>query len=233
MTIPLWTKPEFRLAVIGIEYPDIKHNAKVSVADWEEALLGEGTYHAKKNAADQDVHGSLNDYFVEQSAGAFRLKGKVFDWIEVGKKRADYILGSGTTNITAVLTEALEKVVTRDGKDAFKDFDGFLFLYAGEADPREPGGRLLSPRGDDPELPDEALAVRARARRGASPDDARRHGQGVRPDARPARPRGPDREPRAQRVWAPGARCPTRPEGPGPSISAPGRRRSSAGSSRP
>jgi M6 family metalloprotease-like protein len=129
---PLWTNPEFRLAVIGIEYPDVKHNAKASISDWEEALLGEGTYHGKKNATDQDVHGSLNDYFVEQSAGGFRLKGKVFDWIEVSKKRSDYILGSGTTTITAVLTEALDKVVKRDGQDAFKDFDGFLFVYAGE-----------------------------------------------------------------------------------------------------
>jgi M6 family metalloprotease-like protein len=132
MTIPLWIKPEFRVAVIGIEFPDVKHNAKVSVSDWDEAWLGEGTYHGKKSPTDQDVRGSLNDYFVEQSAGAFRLKGKVFDWIEVGKKRADYILGSGTTSITAVLVEALEKVVARDGQDALKDFDGVLFVYAGE-----------------------------------------------------------------------------------------------------
>ncbi len=132
MNIPLWTKPELRVAVICIEYPDIKHNSKVTVSEWEESLLGEGTYHEKKNATDQNVHGSLNDYFVEQSAGGFKLKGKVFDWIEVSKKRADYILGSGTTNITAVLVEALEKVAARDGKEAFNDFDGFLFVYAGE-----------------------------------------------------------------------------------------------------
>jgi M6 family metalloprotease-like protein len=132
MTIPLWTKPEFRVAIVLIEYPDIKHNAKVSVSDWEEAILGEGTYHGKKNAADQDVFGSLNDYFLEQSAGALRLKGKAFDWVEVSKKRAEYILGSGTTNITAVCVEALEKVVARDGKEAFNDFDGLFFIYAGE-----------------------------------------------------------------------------------------------------
>ena len=74
----------------------------------------------------------MNDYFVEQSAGGFRLKGKVFDWVEVGKKRADYILGSGTTNLTAVLTDALDKLIARDGKEALNDFDGLLFLYAGE-----------------------------------------------------------------------------------------------------
>ena len=31
----------------------------------------------------------LNDYLIEQSAGGFHLKGKVFDWVEVGKKRSE------------------------------------------------------------------------------------------------------------------------------------------------
>src|SRR5207249_172775 len=48
------------------------------------------------------------------------------------KKRADYAQGSGTSNKTGLPLEALEKVVVRDGKDAFAGFDGFLFLYAGE-----------------------------------------------------------------------------------------------------
>jgi M6 family metalloprotease-like protein len=145
MTIPLWTKPEFRLAVVPIEFPDIKHNAKLSIEDWNQALLAEGTYHDRKNAADEEVHGSLNDYFLEQSAGAFRIKGKVFPWVEVAKKRGDYILGSGVTNVNAVLMEALEKVVARDGKDAFNDFDGFFFIYAGDQ-VRGNRGSVYAPR---------------------------------------------------------------------------------------
>ncbi len=132
LAIELWKRPVFRVAVIGIEFPDIKHNAKVSTNDWRDALLSVGTYHDKKSATGEAVHGSLNDYFLEQSASGFRLEGKVFDWIEVAKKRAEYAPGSGTTNITAVLVEALGKLATRDGKDSLKDFDGFLFLYAGE-----------------------------------------------------------------------------------------------------
>jgi M6 family metalloprotease-like protein len=128
----LWKGPVFRLAVIGIEFPDVKHNVKISTNDWRDALLSVGTYHDKKNATGQAVHGSLNDYFLEQSAGGLRLEGKVFDWITVSKKRAEYAPGSGTTNITAVPVEALGKLTTRDGKDALQDFDGFLFLYAGE-----------------------------------------------------------------------------------------------------
>ena len=69
--------------------------------------------HAGKDATGKDVHGSLNDYFREQSAGAFRLEGKVFDWVAVAKKRGDYIQGSGTSNKTAVLTDALTKLVER------------------------------------------------------------------------------------------------------------------------
>ena len=34
LTIELWKRPVFRVAVIGIEFPDIKHNAKVSTNDW-------------------------------------------------------------------------------------------------------------------------------------------------------------------------------------------------------
>jgi M6 family metalloprotease-like protein len=132
LSIELWKQPVFRVAVIGIEFPDIKHNAKVSKDDWRDAFLSAGSYYDKKNATGEAVHGSLNDYFLDQSSHAFRLEGKVFDWIEVSKKRAEYAPGSGTTNITAVLMEALGKLATRDGKDALKDFDGFVFLYAGE-----------------------------------------------------------------------------------------------------
>jgi M6 family metalloprotease-like protein len=131
-TTALWKKDVFRVAVVGIEFPDVKHNAKVAVKDWEEAFFSKGSYREKKSATGETVHGSLHDYFAEQSAGALRLEGKVFEWVEVGKKRTDYVQGSGTTNKTGVLVEALEKVVARDGKDAFEGFDGFLFLYAGD-----------------------------------------------------------------------------------------------------
>src|SRR5262249_30118896 len=78
------------------------------------------------------AHGSLHDYFVEQSAGAFQLEGKVFEWVNVGKKRGDYIQGSGTGNKTAVLNDALAKLTARDGADALKDFDALAFVYAGD-----------------------------------------------------------------------------------------------------
>ena len=139
ITLPLWTKPVLRLAVVCIEFADVKHNAKVADKDWEEAFFSKGAYANKKSATDQTVHGSLNDYFLEQSAGVFHLEGKVFDWVNVGKKRGDYIQGTGTSNKNVVLNDALAVLEARDGKDALKDFDILLFLYAGERYQTNPG----------------------------------------------------------------------------------------------
>jgi len=134
----IWNKPVFRLAVVGIEFADIKHNSKVPLKEWDGALFSKGTY-CKTSATGQEVHGSLNDYFQEQSGGGLRLEGKVFAWVEVGKKRGDYVQGSGISNKTAPLIEALDKLAARDGKDALKSFDGLLFLYAGERVPTHRG----------------------------------------------------------------------------------------------
>jgi M6 family metalloprotease-like protein len=135
----LWRKDVLRLAVVGVEFPDVKHNAKVPTGEWEQAVFSRGTYTGKSNATGQPVRGSLNDYVREQSCGALRLEGKVFDWVEAGKKRGDYSQGTGTSNKTALLVEALDKLTARDGADALKGFDGFLFLYAGERVPTNRG----------------------------------------------------------------------------------------------
>jgi len=137
---PLWTKEVFRLAIIGIDFSDIKHHTKVSSREWEDALLSHGTYRGKMNATGQEVFGSLNDWLHEQSAWAFRIEGRVFEWVEVGKKRGEYSQGSGTANKTVPLVEALDKLAARDGKDALTGFDGFLFIYAGERVNTNAGG---------------------------------------------------------------------------------------------
>jgi M6 family metalloprotease-like protein len=131
-----WSKPVYRLALVLIEYPDAKHNPAIKTKDWEESLFSRGTYVNKKNATGQPVHGSLNDFFLEQSYGTFRVEGKAFPWVQVSKKRTEYGQGS---NRTALLTEALDKLLERDGKDALKDFDGVFFMYA--------GGRMKVARG--------------------------------------------------------------------------------------
>jgi M6 family metalloprotease-like protein len=123
-----WKKPVYRLAVVCVEYPDVKHNSTFKTKDWEDALFSRGTYTGKKNPSGLTVYGSLNDYYLEQSYGNFRVEGKVFPYVLAKKKRQEY--GEGT-NRTALLTEALDKLLQRDGKDALKDFDGIFFMYAG------------------------------------------------------------------------------------------------------
>jgi len=127
-----WRKPTYKLAILGIEYPDVKHNPKITDRDWEEAMFSVGTYTGK-SATGEKVYGSMNDYFREISYGTFRVEGKFVGWFEVTKKRLEYTSGSGTSTKekTALLTEALDLFTKKAGKDALKEYDGIFFLYAG------------------------------------------------------------------------------------------------------
>jgi M6 family metalloprotease-like protein len=131
-----WKKDVYHLAVIPIEYPDIDHNAKITPKDWEEALFSKDSYN-DKNVTGQKVFGSLNDYYTEQSYGTLHVDGKVFDHVKVSKKRTDY---GNDTNRFALLTEAADELLKRDGKEALKDFDGICFIYS--------GGRVQTNRGN-------------------------------------------------------------------------------------
>ncbi len=133
-----WRKPTYKLAIVGIEYPDVKHNAKIKDADWEESMFSLGTYTGK-SATGQPVHGSMNDYYKELSYGTFKVAGKFVGWHEVSKKRMEYNNGVGGGNErkdkVALLTESLEKYTAKNGKDSLKEFDGVFFLFAGEPIP--------------------------------------------------------------------------------------------------
>ncbi len=137
-----WSKGSYRLAVIGIEYPDQLHNDKIETADWEESLFSSGEYTGR-NATGQRVYGSMNDYYRELSSAKFGVEGKFFDWVKVKKNRDDYMRGSRS----AVMTEAMDLVLDRDGKDALKDFDGVFFLYAGSRVRTERGALYWPHRG--------------------------------------------------------------------------------------
>jgi len=135
-----WHKPVYRLAVLGIEYPDVKHNPKVTDADWEAAMFSTGTY-SEKSATGEPVYGSLNDYYREQSHGTFRVGGTFLGWVAAKKNRLGYTTGSGTDTRekTALLTEVLDAYLAAHGKEALKEYDGIFFLYA--------GGRVDTTRG--------------------------------------------------------------------------------------
>ncbi len=60
----------------------------------------------------------------------------MFAPVTVKGKRADY---ANNTN-RELLTEALDKLLARDGSDALKDYDGIFFLYAGSRVTTRRGG---------------------------------------------------------------------------------------------
>jgi len=80
-----WKKDVYRLAVIPIDFTDIKHNEKITRKHWEESLFSKGTYK-DKSVTGQTVYGSMNDYYHEVSYGTLRVEGKVFDFVPVSKK---------------------------------------------------------------------------------------------------------------------------------------------------
>lgn len=129
----VWRRDVFRLAVIGIEYPDVKHNERIRLEDWHEQLFSTGTYQNKNNATGQPVYGSLNDFYQEVSNGKLRIEGKVFDWVQVSKNRAEYSEGTGTSarSRTTLFNEVFAKLQEREGENVLEGYDGIFFLYAG------------------------------------------------------------------------------------------------------
>ena len=137
-----WQEGAYKLAVIGVEYPDQKHNEKVTLKDWQASMFSEGQYN-DRSPTGQRVYGSLNDYYRELSAGKFSVEGKFFDWVEVSNKRQDYMKG----NRSALMTEAMDLILEQDGEDALKGYDGVFFLYAGNRVPTQRGGLYWPHRG--------------------------------------------------------------------------------------
>jgi M6 family metalloprotease-like protein len=127
-----WTRPNYKLAVIGVEYADQKHNDKIKDKDWDASLFSRNSYF-DKSATGQRVYGSMNDYYHEISYGKFQVDGKFVGWVELPKKRMEYSTGSGTSNAekTKYFTEVLDKFLAKNGKDALKDYDGIFFVFAG------------------------------------------------------------------------------------------------------
>jgi M6 family metalloprotease-like protein len=124
----IFKKDVYRLAVIPIEFADVKHNKAITTREWDRAVFSRTSY-TETNATGQPVFGSLHDFYHEQSCGKFRIEGKVFEPVEVARKRQEYV---SDANRHALLTEAFDLVQARARKDVLGDFDGLSFIYAGE-----------------------------------------------------------------------------------------------------
>jgi M6 family metalloprotease-like protein len=141
----IWKRETYRLAVIGVEFADTKMNPKITPQNWDEALFSTGTYKDKTSATGQKVYGSFADFYREISCGKLIVSGKVFTPVEVAKNRVDYAGSTRDSDKASLLNEALDKLLARDGADALKDFDGLIFIYAGERFPKANRGTLFWP----------------------------------------------------------------------------------------
>jgi M6 family metalloprotease-like protein len=129
--LPLWKKGTYRLAVVPIEFPDVKHSDAIPLHEWEEMLFSSGVYEGKKNATGQPVYGSLHDYYQEVSVGALDVSGNVYDWLTMSKTRPEYPQ-LPTNPKQALLTEALDALLNREGSECLAGVDGVIFIYAGD-----------------------------------------------------------------------------------------------------
>lgn len=141
----IWKRSTYKLAVIGIEFPDTSMNPQIPASAWENSLFSSGTYTNTTNATGQRVYGSLADYYREVSCGKLDVSGKMFAPVVVGKDRSEYAGATRQADKTKLLTEALDKLIAREGKGALRNFDGLIFIYAGSRYPGANRGTIYWP----------------------------------------------------------------------------------------
>jgi M6 family metalloprotease-like protein len=135
-----WRKPVYRLAVLGIEYPDVPHNPQITPAAWNRAFFSFQEY-TDRSPTGEKVYGSMRDYYHEVSYGKLRLEGQFLGWVQVSKKRQEYSPGSSSSPAErrALLVEALDRYAAKSGQATLQDYDGVCFLYAGARVPTSRG----------------------------------------------------------------------------------------------
>jgi len=140
-----FNKNVLRVAVVCVEFPDVKHNAKISLHDWQEEFFSTRSY-TDRSVTGQKVFGSVNDYYQEVSSGKLKVEGEIFDWMDLSKKRMEYApappaagdragpatrpSARGNSDIM-LIGEVLEKLVAREGRNVLDGYDALVFLYAG------------------------------------------------------------------------------------------------------
>lgn len=139
-----WKKDVYRLAVLLVEFPDAKHNEAIGTNDWADAYFSSGTY-TNVNVTGQKVFGSMADYYREISCGQLKVEGRVFDWVEMPKKRGEYNIGRSTTVRLGFFNAIVAAIQKRDGRNALKGFDGLAVIYAGERYPGANRGSMFWP----------------------------------------------------------------------------------------
>lgn len=126
------TRGTVRLAVLLVELADTKR-PRWERQSYEDMLFSKGQF--TRDPDGQPVHGSVRDYYLEQSARSLDVTGKVFDWVSVPANRKDletkkqYLPGAKR----GVIDAALDRLLAREGPQALDAYDGLGFLVAGDS----------------------------------------------------------------------------------------------------
>ena len=129
----MWSKPKFNLAVVLVEFDDVRHNPRFSQRTIHDLLFSRDAFTGE-NPSGERVYGSLADYYHENSYGKLSVTGRVFDWVRVEHPRSHFEQASmqSKTFRTEFRDKAVDLIRERDGADAFDAFDGVIILYAGD-----------------------------------------------------------------------------------------------------
>jgi M6 family metalloprotease-like protein len=128
---PFHRGPAFRLAVVPLALEDLPRPAAPDDAALDRMYFSRGE-HRGPLASGRRLHGSVRDYWRDQSFGGLDLAGRVLATVAVpAAKRvfAGQPMGAGPDSLYARAILALE---ARDGSAALREFDGVAFLYPGE-----------------------------------------------------------------------------------------------------
>ncbi|MHC4954654.1 MAG: M6 family metalloprotease domain-containing protein [Planctomycetota bacterium] len=122
------TGDELKIAVLLGEWKDYRHT--VQKASFEQALFT-GNGYTDRSPTGQNVYGSLRDFYDEMSYGRMKVSGRVFDWVTLPGTRQEMVKASFGSPV--VQRELWKAVLARDGADALDSFDGYAFIWAGNA----------------------------------------------------------------------------------------------------
>ncbi|MHC4600743.1 MAG: hypothetical protein ACYS47_17250, partial [Planctomycetota bacterium] len=121
-------KNTLNVAVILGEWRDHGHTVPAEV--FEKAFFSKAEYRGTSHSG-QVVYGSVRDFFAEMSYETLKIEGKVFDWIEFPETREAFLkLGFGSPKVEETLLKAIRD---REGEEALRPFDAFVFIWAGNS----------------------------------------------------------------------------------------------------
>ena len=121
-------KKKLRIAVLLAEWRDRRH--VWSRKTFEQLFFAKEGYR-KETAVGQALYGSVRDFYREMSFGALEIEGRVFDWVELPGHYAEYRDASFGSPI--VSDRMLAAVKARFGMDSLEGYDGYVFVWAGNA----------------------------------------------------------------------------------------------------